>query len=753
MRKNGWKDEELAEDFCFVCKDGGYLRVCDFRKCLKSYHYRCVDKDESFLESNDTWICGLHSCMCGKSSSYQCFCCPTSFCEACVTSGDFVQWKKEMGFCANCLRLAKLIEEGKNVDSDGEEVDFDNTETYEFLFKDYWETIKGREGLTIKDIQTIDALLKRGEIPRRITNIDKDNEDDEWKTENEEDGDFDDNHKLKIRRGKHCAKSPNNKSKKRKIFNGWASEELRIFLSSVGKYSNEPLCQLDVTLIVKDYIESNNLFQGNKKKKNHVIPDDKLYPLFRKKKIKYHKIFESLKCHLAQFDDKDDFSLSSEEVAGSLISKKLKLTSLDSKSSNPGPMRTPKLPEQPKSLYAAIEKDNIKLVYLRKSLILELLENFEEKFETFEDKVVGCFVKIKNDPRDYYYPVQKPNQIGQVTGIKKTKQVYKVGERNIDIVLHVSNFSKDVKLSTLADDDVEEEDCKDLRDLVKKGLFKQPLTEDLERKIKRVHEDIENHSINKELLRLEKQIERANEKGWRRELNEYIDRRELLKTPEEKMRRLNTIPFIIPYKEDTEGSMVESSNLLVADKGAVTATPGKPSEEKSRDLHNNGEEVQVQELDEIEPKCTSNEEKLPVNSYEVVSMNNREEEIPMKNHEVVPRNNHKELATNNHEEEAAAKNNDEIIDIDDEDENEDDDLTIIDESEGNKAAAVDVERYNQVIWRYRDPSGTMQGPFALHLFRHWQLFGYFDEDFKIWKDGQSEEEAILLNDALRALIS
>jgi len=30
-RNNKRRKEEMAEDYCFFCKDGGELRVCDFR--------------------------------------------------------------------------------------------------------------------------------------------------------------------------------------------------------------------------------------------------------------------------------------------------------------------------------------------------------------------------------------------------------------------------------------------------------------------------------------------------------------------------------------------------------------------------------------------------------------------------------------------------------------------------------------------------------------------------------------------------
>ncbi|XP_031258480.1 zinc finger CCCH domain-containing protein 44-like [Pistacia vera] len=56
-RRNKLKKEEIAEDWCFICKDGGSLRICDYRDCLKSYHPDCLGQDDSLLESKDQWAC------------------------------------------------------------------------------------------------------------------------------------------------------------------------------------------------------------------------------------------------------------------------------------------------------------------------------------------------------------------------------------------------------------------------------------------------------------------------------------------------------------------------------------------------------------------------------------------------------------------------------------------------------------------------------------------------------------------------
>ncbi|KAL7205701.1 hypothetical protein ACSBR2_018599 [Camellia fascicularis] len=56
-----------------------------------------------------------------------------------------------------------------------------------------------------------------------------------------------------------------------------------------------------------------------------------------------------------------------------------------------------------------------------------------------------------------------------------------------------------------------EEECEDLSQKVKDGLLKKPTI------ARSLHEDITKHWIARELNLLRNLIDRANEKGWRRE--------------------------------------------------------------------------------------------------------------------------------------------------------------------------------------------------------------------------------------------
>ncbi|KAK8969865.1 Zinc finger CCCH domain-containing protein 19 [Platanthera guangdongensis] len=69
------------------------------------------------------------------------------------------------------------------------------------------------------------------------------------------------------------------------------------------------------------------------------------------------------------------------------------------------------------------------------------------------------------------------------------------------------------------------------------------------------------------------------------------------------------------------------------------------------------------------------------------------------------------------------------------------------EDADHKGPSNPVNRSEEKIWNYKDPSGNVQGPFSLSALRYWKEQGFFDEDFTIWRT-QSHEDAIPLTVAL-----
>ncbi|CAL5379989.1 unnamed protein product [Camellia sinensis] len=100
--------------------------------CLESYHVECVGKDESFVESGNSWTCKWHSCfICRKSSKFHCFCCLKAVCEHRIATAEFARVRRNKGFCNHYLKFALLQEENMDVDSDGKPLDGN---LYDILF-------------------------------------------------------------------------------------------------------------------------------------------------------------------------------------------------------------------------------------------------------------------------------------------------------------------------------------------------------------------------------------------------------------------------------------------------------------------------------------------------------------------------------------------------------------------------------------------------------------------------------------------
>ncbi|CAJ2637036.1 unnamed protein product [Trifolium pratense] len=344
---------------------------------------------------------------------------------------------------------------------------------------------------------------------------------------------------------------------KKKEYNGWGSTSLIQFLESIGIDTTNKITQSDVTQIINDYVKQNNLLHPTKKKR--IECDARLHLLFGRKSISRLKISDLLESHFEENcgQSDDDFLFDSEDdeyVPGTCEIPK----PVSSERKN-----HPKkhVVEKPRSYFAAVIPFNIKLVYLKKSLVDELLKDPE----TFETKVVGSFIRIKCDPNDYLQ--KNSHQLLQITecakfnlvtcefGIKKSSGV------GGEIRLQASGFIKDISINMLSDDNFSEAECEDLHRRVKDGLLKRPMIVDLEEKARVLHEDMTKHWLAKEIALLENLIDRANEKGWRRELDGYLQKRAKLKSPEEQELLLREIPQVIA--EDLES---ESTTLDVPDK-------------------------------------------------------------------------------------------------------------------------------------------------------------------------------------------
>ncbi|GJR70630.1 zinc ion binding protein [Tanacetum coccineum] len=557
MKKKGkkvCKNDEDSEEWCFVCKDGGEVIMCDHRDCIKSYHLDCVDESSAKAKK---FICDWHKCdTCRRPSDYQCYCCPKSVCGRCIKSADFVQVKGKKGFCDHCLKLALLVEEKKDVDSDGEIVDFDNRNTYETLYKEYWEIINEVEKLTLDVLITAKAQLKSGKNYDSDKCVDSDEYQCSDSDENEETEPHDSGKKLKRSTPGSSKKKANKKVKpdvksksNKEEFTGWGSTRLIEFLTHIEIDTANALSQRDLENIVKRYSKDKDLIQ----KKKIVECDDWLWSIFKRKTIRMNRIYDSLETHLAENqvsssdddddDDDDDLGYDSEEKVhvhvdeAPVIHKNKKKKTSDKIVEKKEPVV-----DVSHFRFASIVPENIRLVYLRRSLV----QKFEKEPETFENKVIGSFVRAKEDPNGCFS--KGSYQLMQITGVKKCL----VGENDETFVLQA--LETEIRISSLSDDEFTEEECQDLKAKVKSGLLKKLELVELEEKARSLHRDIKAHWLPRELALLKHRIDQANEKGWRKEYPflVYLQRRAFLQKPENQKELLEKVPPVVPDFEEAD---------------------------------------------------------------------------------------------------------------------------------------------------------------------------------------------------------
>lgn len=197
--------------------------------------------------------------------------------------------------------------------------------------------------------------------------------------------------------GGHAISSRKRKTRpKRFEFVGWGSRQLIEFLQSLGKDTTNKISRFEVSETIGRYIAENGLLLSSNKKK--VACDHRLISLFGSKTILRIKVYDLLEKHYEENQDDSDFDYLYEDEP-QIICHSEKIAN-----------RTRKVVQKPRGAFAAIVSDNIKLIYLRKSLVQELVKSPD----TFESKMLGSFVRIKSDPNDYLQ--KNPYQLVQVTG-------------------------------------------------------------------------------------------------------------------------------------------------------------------------------------------------------------------------------------------------------------------------------------------------------------------------------------------------
>ncbi|XP_042028780.1 uncharacterized protein At5g08430-like [Salvia splendens] len=584
--------------------------------------------------------------------------------------------------------------------------------------------------------------------------------------------------------------SPVCKKRKRRVgkriidFIGWGSRPLIEFLEAIGKDTSEKHPRQEVAAFINKYINDNGLTSAEKKKK--VICDEKLYALFGKKTMSRIKVFDMLEEHFAENHDSDDESLNSsdEDYAEKKLVEFQKIPISQRK----------KVLKTPKSCYAAVTPENIKLIYLKRSVIQDLL-----KFpESFEFKILGSFVRMKSDPNDIY---QKNRfQLQKVTGIEK---ISGTGDADVGIHLRVSNFFKDVTISILSDDNFTKEEVDDICDRIKAGSLNRLTVDEVQLKAQALHVDITNNWIAKEISLLQMRIEHANEKGWQKEKFEYLERRTLLQKPSEQEKILSKIPEVVaedlepeamvnaasekaalsacspksvtPIKESSDVSSPEAagpgeidtppkvnlsdSRTLEVQNGGINWVADIPLKDlevqnggfnwvadiphkdlkvpnggidSAADIPHKDKKVYIIKQGVLVPKVSYND-----SSNEMQHPQGREEpEQPLTTTPIQTNTATQVICSGEENPQPASSTT--VIELSDGDS----------EDDAQEGAGIYCENPKEPVWHYTDPQGRTQGPFSLSSLKLWNDANYFPSSFMVWKSGQTSDDGVLLVDVL-----
>ncbi|KAI3728874.1 hypothetical protein L6452_17519 [Arctium lappa] len=470
------------EDVCFICFDGGDLVLCDRRNCPKAYHPSCVNRDEAFFQTKGQWNCGWHLCsICEKKAEYMCYTCTFSLCKACIKTNIIfcVREKEKKGLCEACMKTVMLIE--KNSEENQGNVDFDDKSSWEYLFKDYWTDMKAKLDLTFSELIEAKNARKGSELsgkqepPAAHSDVKDDGgSGSENPSENLE--------TRKNRRRKAKKRKP--ATKEEELSTGaadvasegtsvarnteWASKELLEFVMHMGDGNKSIRSQFDVQALLLEYIKTNNL--RDSRRKSQIICDARLERLFGKPRVGH---FEMLKLLESHFLIKEDSQI--DDIQGSVVDTEVNHVDDDEANETAakgGKDRKRKMrkksdrePQSNREDYAAIDIHNISLIYLRRKLVEDLLDDTER----FHSKVIGTFVRIRisgaNLKQDIY-------RLVQVTGTTKAAQ-YALGKKKTDTMLEILNLNKteSISIDTISNQDFTEDECKRLRQSIKCGLI------------------------------------------------------------------------------------------------------------------------------------------------------------------------------------------------------------------------------------------------------------------------------------------
>ncbi|XP_015889668.3 zinc finger CCCH domain-containing protein 44 isoform X1 [Ziziphus jujuba] len=729
------KDEE---DVCFICFDGGSLVLCDRRGCPKAYHPACIKRDESFFRSKAKWNCGWHICSsCRKASHYMCYTCTYSLCKGCTKDADYLCVRGSKGLCGTCMRTVMLIENLQGC-TEMAKVDFDDKSSWEYLFKVYWIFLKRKLSLTLDELiraknpwKGPPVIASKGQCSSGFYY---------GSNKNSISGNsYADLEVINLKR--KTTKKPNALSEEdclgigklgggRVTFSGdtiWASKALLEFVAHMKNGDTSILSQFDVQALLLEYIKRNNL--RDPRRKCQIICDSRLLNLFGKACVGHIEMLKLLESHfLIKEGPRADNSIQDgcvDAVCSHGNSDSHTMMVNDKKRKTRKRVDEQRQQTNPDA-YAAIDVHNINLIFLRRNLV----ENLIDDADKFHDKVVGSFVRIKISSGDQK---QDMHRLVQVVGTSKVMEPYNVGTKTTDLMLEISNLNKKevISIDGISNQEFDQDDCKRLRQSIKCGLIKRLTVGEIQEKAVTLQAAKVNDWLEAEVLRLNHLRDRASEKGHRKELKECVEKLQLLNSPEERQRRLQEFPVVHSdpnmdpncESEDNDGEIDENKkdNKVKPRNSSFGRKRREPVSPRSGadGLITSGSKAQ-------KTLATPPEQKR---GKEKIGSNGCKTAINQANHSdpaICGRSTQATVGSDTFS--GAAAESTGVL------------------SAGMNQSVNDFE--TDKIWHYQDPSGKIQGPFNMLQLRKWSATRLFPSDLRIWKLQEKQDDAILLTEVL-----
>ncbi|KAH9768392.1 GW repeat-and PHD finger-containing protein NERD [Citrus sinensis] len=234
----------------------------------------------------------------------------------------------------------------------------------------------------------------------------------------------------------------------------WATNELLELVALMRNGDTSMMSQFDVQSLLMEYIKINNL--RDPCRKSQIVCDSRLLNLFGKPRV--------------GSDENHDNRLMTVHDKRRKTSKKA-----DKRGGQPNPNE-----------YAAIDVHNVNLIYLKRCLV----ENLIDETDKFNDK----------------------------------KEV--------------------VAIDAISNQEFSEDECSRLRQSIKCGFIKHLTVGEIQEKAMSLQALRVNDLLESEILRHNNLRHRASEKGHRKELRELVEKLEILSSPEERKRRLLEIPEV-----------------------------------------------------------------------------------------------------------------------------------------------------------------------------------------------------------------